>query len=218
LVARAAALLAAEAGREDGVTIELEKRIPLESGLGGGSSDAAATLVGLNRFWSTGLSSAALHRLAARLGSDVNFFLDSHPLALCRGRGEQITAGTLGAPLHFVLVRPHSGLSTAAVFKAWRPDARRHSAETMLTSLRSGRAQAIGAQLHNALQTPARRLNSEMSETLACLSRLPVLGAAMTGSGSACFGLCASRPQARSLAGALRTMGWVRAWAVSTAV
>ena len=218
LVRRAADLIIAESGCRRGVAIELEKRIPPESGLGGGSSDAAATLVGLNRFWNLGLAGQTLHRLAAQLGSDVNFFLDSQPLALCRGRGEQISPAALGAPLHFVLARPQSGLSTAAVFKAWNSAAGVRDAARVLASLDAGHTPAVGSHLHNALQAPAARRNSDINETLSRLSRFPVLGAAMTGSGSACFGLCASRAQASRIAGALRGTAKLRAWAVSTGV
>jgi 4-diphosphocytidyl-2-C-methyl-D-erythritol kinase len=218
LVRRAADLLIAESGCRRGVAIELEKRIPLESGLGGGSSDAAATLVGLDRFWNLRLSQPTLHALAARLGSDVNFFLDSYPLAMCRGRGEQIHPAPLGAPLHFVLARPFSGVSTAAAFEAWRRSTVSGDAAPVLASLSAGHMRALGSRLHNALQTPAVSLNPAISETLARLTRFPILGAAMTGSGSACFGLCSSRAQARRISGALRAWGALRSWAVTTGV
>ena len=84
LVLRAAALLREQTGCRRGARIELIKRIPLQAGLGGGSSDAAATLVGLNRFWNLQLTAGQLHDLAAQLGSDVNFFLDSPQAALCK--------------------------------------------------------------------------------------------------------------------------------------
>jgi 4-diphosphocytidyl-2-C-methyl-D-erythritol kinase len=90
LVLRAARLMAAEHGASPGARLRLLKRIPMQAGLGGGSSDAAAALVGLNLLWNLKLPSAELHRLAAMLGSDVNFFVDSTPLALCRGRGEVV--------------------------------------------------------------------------------------------------------------------------------
>lgn len=218
LVLRAASRLAAEADCDQGVSIELEKRIPLQSGLGGGSSDAAAALVGLNRFWKLNLSQEKLHQLAAELGSDVNFFLDSHPLAVCRGRGERVDPARLGAPLHFVLVRPRTGLSTADVFRAWRPAPASLELERLLASLRAGHSQTAGRQLHNALQAPAIECNSEIDETMQTLSRLPLLGAAMTGSGSVCFGMCGSRPQAKSIAGRLRARTGMRAWIVATSV
>ena len=218
LVLRAAALLAAETGCTAGVQIELEKRIPLQSGLGGGSSDAAARLVGLNRFGKLNLSPEVLHELAARLGSDVNFFLDSHPLAVCRGRGEQVAAARLGAPLHFVLVRPRSGLSTAEVFRAWRPESKTASLERLLASLRAGHPQSAGRLMHNALESPAVQRNSDVEEALHALRRLPCLGTAMTGSGSVCFGMCASRAQARAISGALRARTGMRVWTVTTSV
>lgn len=218
LILRAAALLAAEANCTQGVHIELEKRIPLQSGMGGGSSDAAATLVGLNRFWKLNLSRDVLHRMAARLGSDVNFFIDSHPLAVCRGRGEQVDPARLGVPLHFVLLRPRSGLSTAEVFRAWRPESTAANLERLLASLRAGHPQSAGKLLHNALEAPALQQNSEVEEALHVLRRLPCLGTAMTGSGSVCFGLCASHAQARAISGALRPRGEMRVWTVTTSV
>lgn len=218
LILRAAALLAAEAGCTQGVHIDLEKRIPLQSGMGGGSSDAAATLVGLNRFWKLNRSHEVLHRLAAQLGSDVNFFLDSHPLAVCRGRGEQVAAARLGAPLHFVLLRPRSGLSTAEVFRAWRPESNAANLARLLVSLQAGHPQSAGKLLHNALETPAVHQNSEIEGALHSLRRLPCLGTAMTGSGSVCFGLCASRAQARAISGVLRARTGMRVWTVTTSV
>ena len=89
LVLRAARLLREEAGHESGAKIKLEKRIPLASGLGGGSSDAAATLVGLNDLWELGLTIEELSPLAARVGSDVPFFLHGGT-AMVLGRGERI--------------------------------------------------------------------------------------------------------------------------------
>ena len=90
LVVKAAELLRTHAGYEGGANIELWKRIPSEAGLAGGSSDAAATLAGLNRLWKLNLPNEELRRLAARLGSDVPFFLSPSRSALCRGRGEII--------------------------------------------------------------------------------------------------------------------------------
>src|SRR5438445_1631133 len=117
LVLRAAELLRAAAGTARGAQIVLIKRIPLAAGLAGGSSDAAAALVGLNRLWRLGLSRGDLAALAARLGSDVPFFLCSTPAAICRGRGDVVEPLHLAARLWFVVARPHSGLSTADVYR-----------------------------------------------------------------------------------------------------
>ncbi|GIT31156.1 MAG: hypothetical protein Ct9H300mP1_32020 [Planctomycetaceae bacterium] len=99
------------------MTIDLWKRIPVSAGLAGGSTDAAATLVALDRLWELGLAAEELLTLAARLGSDVSFFVRGIPAAICRGRGEEIhpVGRPLGGPV--VVSRPASGLSTAEVYR-----------------------------------------------------------------------------------------------------
>ena len=218
LIVRAAKLLASATGCRQGALIELRKRIPLASGLGGGSSDAAATLVALNRLWRIGLSRAELHSLAAELGSDVNFFLDSHGLALCLGRGEQILPRPLRASLHFVLVRPASGLSTRDVFRAWHDDGQRFTPDDLLTRLAHGRVLAAGPVLYNALQTAAARLNADVGRVLHTLSRWFPDAHGMTGSGSVCFGVCGSRRHAQSLGARIRATAAGRVWVVASAV
>ncbi len=129
LVYRAAELLVLRLRRDLGVRIVLEKRIPVGAGLGGGSSDAAATLVGLNELFHLGLGRAQLHELAVALGSDVPYFLMG---GLCRGRGRGERLESLPprfTAYHFVLAMPASALATADVYRTydeliergWRP-------------------------------------------------------------------------------------------------
>jgi 4-diphosphocytidyl-2-C-methyl-D-erythritol kinase len=192
LVVRAARLLAAATGCRAGVHVDLDKRIPPASGMGGGSSDAAATLVGLNRLWGTGLDFDALDRLAAQLGSDLNFFVRSPGLAVCRGRGEIVEPRPLSRTLHFVIVRPPSGLSTADVFREWRPPANgRRTVEPLLQQLDSSTA-ATRDGLFNALTAPAARLSADIAAGLTALHDCGGGAPLMTGSGSACFCLCAN--------------------------
>lgn len=205
LILKAAQLLREVTGCQKGVRIHLTKAIPLQAGLGGGSSDAAAALVGLNEFWKLGLTSQELHPLAARLGSDVNFFLDSAPLAMCRGRGEQIEPLKLGRPLHFVLVKPPGGLSTREVFSRLKID-RPHGSDSICQAIRSGNVCAMGAQLHNSLEVPAGEFSTEVANTLAALDHVASVGRLMTGSGSSCFALCAHRGQAVRAAQQLRSL------------
>ena len=222
LALRAARLLADSTGSPSafGAHIELVKRIPVASGMGGGSSDAAAALVGLNALWKTELDSRELHGLAADLGSDVNFFLDSAPLALCTGRGELVDARPLRSPLHFVVFRPEAGLSTAAVFQGYRDrvceDASFHerSPAGLLEALARGRLGATGGQLFNDLQQSAVDLDFQVGCALHALSQRSVYGCLMTGSGSACYGLCASSRHARSLGAQLRANFKGRVWTV----
>ncbi len=216
LILKAAQLLRDVTGCQLGVKIHLRKMIPLQAGLGGGSSDAAAALVGLNQFWKLGLTSQELHPLAARLGSDVNFFLDSAPLAICRGRGEQIEPIRLGRPLHFVLVKPPVGLSTGEVFSRLKIDRPRGS-ESICRAIESGNVSLVGSELHNSLEVPSTELSDEVARTLASLRRVSSVGQLMTGSGSSCFALCAHRGQAVQAARQLRTLSRGQVFVVQTA-
>ena len=112
---RAARLLKAHCGVQQGVNIELLKRIPLGAGLGGGSSDAATVLLALNHLWSCGLSRAELAELGLQLGADVPVFVHGHS-ALAEGRGEILRSVSLGQR-YYVLVFPDFSISTADVFR-----------------------------------------------------------------------------------------------------
>lgn len=204
LVIRAAQLLNDFTGRPRGARIELFKRIPAAAGLAGGSSDAAATLAGLNRFWNLRLSAAELRSLAARLGSDIGFFLTDSPLAVCRGRGELIEPVRLPLQLYFVIARPRSGLSTALVYRHCRPAEVRQPAEVLVEHLRQGRLKAAAQSLRNGLQAPAEQLNSDVLRLKTLFAAQPVLGHMMSGSGTAYFGVCATRRQALAVASRLR--------------
>jgi 4-diphosphocytidyl-2-C-methyl-D-erythritol kinase len=206
LVLRAAELLREATGTQQGARIELLKRIPLAAGLAGGSSDAAAALVGLNRLWRLGLSSLELHDLAARLGSDVPFFLCPSAAAICRGRGEIIEPQALPLRLHFVIARPRTGLSTALVFKHCRPSSIDWSAKDLADAWARADLNRAARYFHNTLQEPAERLNSEVSTLKAWFSRQAFVGHMMSGSGTSYFGLCRSHDQARQLAARLKAL------------
>lgn len=204
LVIRAARLLRERAGVEQGARIHLRKRIPVAAGLAGGSSDAAATLAGLNRLWGLGLSRQTLMEFAGELGSDIGFFLAEQPVAVCRGRGERVEPVRVPQSLSFVVARPDSGLATAAVYREYRAGTASRSASAMVAALRRGRITAAVHDLHNALQPPALRLNPDVAEMRCRFEKLPVLGHMMSGSGTAYFGICQTLRQARQVAGRLR--------------
>ena len=207
LVMRAAELLREVTGTRRGASIELTKRIPLAAGLAGGSSDCAATLFALNRLWKLGLSRQRLLELAARLGSDIAFFLTDAPAAICRGRGEIIEPVATPMRLHFVIAKPNSGLSTAAVFRQCRPAALPRSAQPLLSALRAGQHALAAKHLHNALQSPAEQLNSDVARLRHTFARLPFFGHQMSGSGTSYFGICSQREQATALAAQVRSAG-----------
>lgn len=203
LVIRAADLLRKRTGFAGGARIELKKRIPLAAGLAGGSSDAAATLEGLNKLWQLGMTRLELATLAADIGSDVAFFF-STPAAWCTGRGEVVTPWPLNRPLHLLLACPDAGLSTAEVYRNVAVPERPREGEDLRRAVAAEDAQAIGQTLHNRLQPAAEKLCPEVPRVLAELAALGPLGQAMSGSGTTVFALCRDRRDALRLAGELR--------------
>ena len=119
LVVRAARLFFSETNREPKVRLTLRKKIPHGAGLGGGSSDAAAALRGLNRFFDARLSSETLSTLAAQLGSDVPFFVNE-TAATCSGRGEIVMPAPLPVPLDLLLLKPEFGVPSAWAYSRWQ--------------------------------------------------------------------------------------------------
>ena len=164
----------------------------------------AATLVGLNRLWRTRLMPDDLHRLAARLGSDVNFFLDSHPMAVCRGRGEQIESVSRCGRWFVVVVSPPDGLSTAAVYKVCQPSTAPRSVAPTLDALRRGDGRALRRSMHNALEPAARRLSPWIERLAGEFGRMDCIATQMSGSGSSYFGVCRNARHAQSVARRLR--------------
>lgn len=204
LICRAVELVRRESGRSDGVGIRLWKRIPMAAGLAGGSSDAAATLAGLNRWWRLGWDRNKMARLGAELGSDVSFFFAA-PAAWCTGRGEQIEPLRLGRPLDLVLVAPAVGLSTAEVFRGLTVPTEPRSGAAVRQAAAAGDVQELGRQLHNRLQSAAEQRCPDVAGLCARLSSLGPAGQLMTGSGSSVFALCRSPGEALSLARALNS-------------
>lgn len=207
LVYRAARLLQTECGARAGAALRLEKRIPAAAGLGGGSSDAAGTIVALNRLWKLRLCLAEQQRLAARLGSDVPFFL-SGGTALATGRGERITP-LPPLPRHWVvLVFPPARLSTAAVYGAVIPadyTAGVITADTVAAAQHGARLPQT--RWYNALARPARALAPGIEAAQAALLRAGARYAHLSGSGPTVFSLCHDEAAARMLAAALQREG-----------
>jgi 4-diphosphocytidyl-2-C-methyl-D-erythritol kinase len=199
LVARAAEILRRHTGCARGARVRLAKRIPLAAGLAGGSTDAAAALVGLNRLWGLGLKNDELATLAAHLGSDVPFFF-SGSAAWCTGRGERVEPTALPRRLWFVLLCPPFGLSTADVYRGVRAPEAPLSAGGMRRALAGGDVGEVGRRLHNRLQEAAQALRPEVADHLARLKALGPAGQLMSGSGSTLFALCQDRRDAARIA------------------
>jgi 4-diphosphocytidyl-2-C-methyl-D-erythritol kinase len=199
LVVKAAELLKRQTGHRTGAAIVLRKRIPAAAGLAGGSSDAAATLVGLNRLWRCGLNGAELGELAGRLGSDVAFFLAT-PAAWCTGRGEIVEPLRLGRPLDVVLACPAIGLSTAEVFRNLIVPSAPQDGVALRRSAEAGEVEEIGRHLFNRLQPVAERLCPAVAGLCGRLAGQGPAGCLMSGSGSTVFALCRCRGEARRVA------------------
>lgn len=203
LVCRAAQLLRQRTSTTVGAAIRLWKRIPMAAGLAGGSSDAAATLVGLNRLWRLGLTGQQLTELAAELGSDVAFFL-AGPAAWCTGRGERVMPLRLARPLNLVLVCPNEGLSTATVYRGVEVPEKPVSGEAIRNAATTGDIETLGRSLYNRLQAPAKRLCPAVSDALKALAGMKPAGVLMSGSGSTVFALCRSLEEAWQIARGFR--------------
>lgn len=182
LVVRAARALQHASGTPLGVHIGLEKRIPSQAGMGGGSSDAASCLLALQRLWGVRLPAGQLQAIALGLGADVPFFL-SGGHAWVEGVGEKITPLALPAA-RFVVVKPAAGLPTDAIFRS--PGLKR---DTETATIRGFAANANGSVYefgHNDLQPVAQALCPQVGQSLDWLSMQHLQGR-MTGSGSAVF-------------------------------
>lgn len=170
-----------------GARIHVYKRIPAEAGLGGGSADAAAVLRGMQRLYGEA-EERDLYDIALRVGADVPFCLQG---GLCRaqGVGEVLTPFRLGAPLHLVLAKPAAGVSTRALFERLNLPQPLPDTARAMAALSGGDVRALGPLLCNALQAEAEALVPEIGTLRQRLLALGALGACMTGSGSAVFGL-----------------------------
>jgi 4-diphosphocytidyl-2-C-methyl-D-erythritol kinase len=212
LAYRAAELFLRAAKIKDGVRIHLEKKIPLAAGLGGGSANAAVTLLGLNELFGQPLAPDKLQLIAAFLGSDVPFFLQSKP-ALATGRGEQVQQLEFFPALKgtvFLLIHPGFGIATSWAYQrlAWFPDALNGHpgrARKLVSLLQAGDVQAAGKEFYNSLEAPA-------------LDKYPLLGlfqeflrangaaaTLMSGSGSTTFAIVQGQAAAESLAEAFKS-------------
>ena len=206
LVYRAAALFLGAAQIRDGVKIELEKRIPLAAGLGGGSGNAATTLLGLNELFGHVLEPERLVALAAALGSDVPFFLQDKP-ALGVGRGEKIQPldefrALKGAS--FILIHPGFGIATAWAYQQLSRfpaalNGRAGRAKTLISLLGSTDLNKAGAEFYNSLEAPALEKFPILALYQEFLRANGAAATLMSGSGSTTFALVNSQVAAEAL-------------------
>jgi 4-diphosphocytidyl-2-C-methyl-D-erythritol kinase len=215
---RAAELMADHVGRAPDVAITIEKSIPVEGGMAGGSADAAAVLVAINSLWELGVPRRDLHTLAARLGSDVPFALHGGT-ALGTGRGEELATVLARSTFHWVLAFADGGLSTPAVFA--EVDRLRESEdrslplaledpEPVLAALASGDPATLAPLLGNDLQPASLSLDPNLRRTLRAGVEAGALAGIVSGSGPTCAFLCPSSSSAVDIGAELAGAGVCR--------
>jgi len=201
IVYRAAEVLRERAGIKAGIAIALEKQVPAGAGLGGGSGDAAIALQTLDEIWRTGRPEGELRELAARLGSDVPFFLDPRT-ALCRGRGEIVSPLPPAPPFWTVLIHPGVAVSTRWAYGELDRAGRRPAPPVgpLIDSLRRGKLEEIAPLLFNVFEEAVAARHPEVAQALLFLRDAGSLRALMSGSGSTAVGVMKSRAEAEAAA------------------
>lgn len=217
IVVRAGKALAAHHGIDRAASIEIHKGIPVAGGLAGGSADAAATLVALDRLWSLETSDEDLLAIAGQLGSDVPFALVG-ATAIGGGRGEIVDPVADNGAWWWVAVGSEQGLSTPAVYRAFdelvgADVAEPQVPERLLMALEKGDADLLAEALANDLQAPALALRPDLAQTFTDGEEAGALAVQLSGSGPTVLMLCRDATHAREVAGAMQAKAYDRIWA-----
>jgi 4-diphosphocytidyl-2-C-methyl-D-erythritol kinase len=194
LVYQAASLLLHDAGVVQPIEIQIHKRIPVGAGLGGGSTDAAAALLGLNRLLKLGYSPRRLEKLASRIGADVPFFIRARPVR-ARGIGDRLTPLKRVPRWWVVILYPGFPVSTAWVYGQLGRNLTKHPANTKLSTLLTG-SRDYAELFVNDLEAVTIKRYKRIKDLRDNLVELGAARAVMTGSGSAVFGIFGSREEA----------------------
>lgn len=194
LALRAARLLAERTGHSGGAALTIEKHVPIAGGMGGGSADAAATLLACDELWGTGLGRTGLLPLAAELGADVPFALEGGA-AVGTCRGDELSQALAPSAFHWVFALSDRGLSTPDVYRELDRHREQHAADlppvrdsvsvdpAVLQAVRSGDAIALAAVMHNDLQVSALKLMPQLAEVLEFGESHGALAGIVSGSG-----------------------------------
>lgn len=191
---KAAKLLAERTGYSGGAHIEIEKHVPVTGGMGGGSADAAATLLACDALWGTDLARDEMLDLARQLGADVPFAMTGGT-AIGTGRGDELSPALAQGTFQWVLAIADFGLSTPAVYGELDQHRARHAGEVapaspaptvgtdVLQALRAGDARMLAAAMHNDLQAPALHLEPSLAKVIETGERNGALAGIVSGSG-----------------------------------
>ncbi len=189
-----------------GVSIHIDKRIPVAAGLAGGSSDCAAVLVGMNRMFHLGLSSQKLEELALTMGTDIPYCV-RRGTVLAEGLGEQLTDIRPACPFcYVVLAKPPYGVSTAKVYQSLHltENTPHPSAEKMIAAMQDGDVEKMGSLLGNVLETVTIPMHPDIIKLKKLMMKKGAVGTLMSGSGPTVFGLFTDLKNAKRAAGIIR--------------
>lgn len=209
LIYRAAAMLQPLAPGH-GVRVQVDKRIPVAAGLGGGSSDAATALLAVNTLWGLRLTADDLMRYGAQLGADVPFFLYPGTAAYGRGRGDELSPLSCPNSFFLVLVTPPVAVSTAQVYGQYRIELTDSAKDTTIVRrhFESGDLLSLAAVCANDLETVVIRQFPIVRTVKETLSQPGTYGVCMSGSGPTVYALCPSQDVAERVAAVARSQGW----------
>lgn len=207
LVYKAAKLLHETYRVEQGVSIKLTKRIPPQSGLGGGSGNAAGTLRACAKVWNLDLSTAELTTLGAKLGSDVPLFF-SDGATLATGRGEILDPKPVQKTAPIVIIRPPIGLSTPGVYKRCVVPQNPKSVEEIISAMTASDWETFNKLIFNRLEFFAAQLTPWVERCRSAIFQTGAAGGCLCGSGSCYFGIYETEKAADDAAESLKAQGW----------
>ena len=218
LAYQAALLLQRKFAVNKGIEIRIKKNIPVSAGLGGGSSNAASVLMGLNKFWKLNLTSKQLSSLGRRIGADVAFFLENCSFASASARGDKIKPLNLKIKLWQVIVVPRERISSSVIYNRWDKQDKAKKALTGLTKpqsvirilrgvLSKKDITSLSKLIYNSLEKVSIAIYPVIIKIKRALSELGLKAILMSGSGSAVFGLVSSRKEAYEVVRRLKKSG-----------
>jgi len=219
LVYKAASLLQREFGISQGIEIDIRKHIPISAGLGGGSSNAATVLLGLNKLWKLNLRLKQLVALARQIGSDVPFFLYNSSFASATSRGDKIEVLRLPVKFWHIIVIPKIHILSSLIYRRWdqtpnlgrgslaRLTNHKSAIKILKSALLKKDFRKLSKVLFNSLEDVTTAIYPVIRKTRLALSDFGLKAISMSGSGSAVFGLVSSRKEAYEVARQLRKLG-----------
>ncbi len=199
---KAARIFFERTGIKGGISVSIDKGIPVRSGLGGGSSDAAAVLRMLDSMYGTRLGDDEMRSMGISVGSDVPFFITGGS-AVVKGIGETVSEIENNTDTVYLIVLPEKGISTPEAYRLYDRDPQTGTGiERVVSAMKTGDTAGLTEGTYNALTGPAAVLCPEIGSILGALRREGASGSLMSGSGSACVGLFRTRAEAESASAA----------------